>query len=116
MIPGAGWISGGPGYRQWFSKDQVLLEGSTSYSLRGYKAAQARFELPKIALACEYKQHIEPMVGDITKLLSIAEEVADRIGVIHRGKLQFLGTVQEIKNLAGDARLSLEESFFRLTL
>ena len=48
MIPGAGWLSVGPGYRQWFGKDQLLAEGSASYSLRGYKAAQARFELPKI--------------------------------------------------------------------
>ena len=29
--------------------------------------------------------------------------------------MKAIGTVQEIKTLAGDARLSLEECFFRLT-
>jgi hypothetical protein len=33
------------------------------------------FELPKISIACEYRQHIEPMVTDISQLLGIAEEV-----------------------------------------
>lgn len=49
MVPGAGWLSAGPGYRRWFSQDKVLVEGSTAYSWRGYKSAQARFELPAIA-------------------------------------------------------------------
>ncbi len=35
-----------------------------------------------------------------THTLSIAEEVADRIGIIHRGKLLHVGTVDEIKALA----------------
>src|SRR5687768_10892809 len=25
LIPGAGWISGGPGYRQWYSRDRVFV-------------------------------------------------------------------------------------------
>ena len=49
MIPGAGWISGGPGYRQWFDKDSVFVDGSAAISWRGYKVAQARFELPRLA-------------------------------------------------------------------
>ena len=49
MIPGAGWISLGPGYRQWFGKDALLLDGSASFSWKGYKAAQARVEMPKLA-------------------------------------------------------------------
>ena len=32
-----------------------------------------------------------------THQLSIAEEVADRIGIIHRGKLIALGTVEELR-------------------
>jgi hypothetical protein len=48
MIPGAGWISGGPGYRQWYSRDRVFLDTSAAVSWRGYKAAQARFELPRL--------------------------------------------------------------------
>ena len=49
MIPGAGWLSAGPGYRQWFGKDTVLLDGSAAYSWNGYKSAQARVLLPKFA-------------------------------------------------------------------
>jgi hypothetical protein len=49
MIPGAGWISGGPGYRQWYSKDRVFVDASAAISWRGYKTAQARFELPRLA-------------------------------------------------------------------
>lgn len=49
MIPGAGWISGGPGYRRWYSKDRVFLDASAAISWRGYKTAQARFELPRLA-------------------------------------------------------------------
>ena len=48
MIPGAGWISGGPGYRSWYSKDQVFVDASAAISWRGYKAGQARFELPRL--------------------------------------------------------------------
>lgn len=49
MIPGAGWLSGGPGYRQWFGEDTILVDGSASYSWNHYKAAQARVVLPKFA-------------------------------------------------------------------
>jgi hypothetical protein len=49
MIPGAGWLSAGPGYRQWFGKDLMLVDGSVAYSWNGYKTAQARMVLPKFA-------------------------------------------------------------------
>lgn len=49
MIPGAGWIAGGPGYRQWYAKDRAFVDASAAISWRGYKTAQARFELPRIA-------------------------------------------------------------------
>ena len=48
-------------------------------------------------------------------ILSFVEELSDRVGIIHQGRMKAVGTVQEVKALAGDARLSLEESFFRLT-
>ena len=48
-------------------------------------------------------------------ILSFVEELSDRIGIIHQGRMKAIGTVQEIKALAGDASLSLEECFFRLT-
>lgn len=49
MIPGAGWISAGPGYRHWYAKDRVFVDASAAVSWRGYKTAQAKFELPTIA-------------------------------------------------------------------
>jgi hypothetical protein len=49
MIPGSGWIGGGPGYRQWYAKDSVFLDASAGMSSNGYKSAQARVELPKFA-------------------------------------------------------------------
>lgn len=49
MIPGAGWLSAGPGYRRWHAKDAVLLEASAAVSWNKYRDAQARIELPKFA-------------------------------------------------------------------
>ncbi len=57
-----------------------------------------------------------------THSLAIAEEVADRIGIIHHGRLLHVGTVGEIKSLASDAGPaaagnagSLEDVFLELT-
>lgn len=49
-----------------------------------------------------------------THTLSVAEEVADRIGIIHQGKLIFCGTKDELK---GTRQVSgwLEEVFLELT-
>ena len=44
MIPGAGWIAGGPGYRQWYRQDRVFVDASAAISWRGYKTAQGRIE------------------------------------------------------------------------
>lgn len=49
-----------------------------------------------------------------THTLSIAEEVADRIGIINLGDLLHVGTVAETMNLA-DSPESLEEVFLELT-
>lgn len=49
-----------------------------------------------------------------THSLSIAEEVADRVGIIHRGRLLHTGTVDEVKTLA-DHPGSLEDVFLQLT-
>ena len=49
-----------------------------------------------------------------THTLSVAEEVADRIGVINHGQMMFLGTIQELRQrLAQDG--SLEDLFLKLT-
>lgn len=49
-----------------------------------------------------------------THQLSIAEEMADRIGIIHRGKLVAVGTREELRHLSGGSG-ALEEVFLTLT-
>ena len=49
MIPGAGWISGGPGYRKWHDDDRLFTDASAAVSWRGYKTMQARVEWPRLA-------------------------------------------------------------------
>lgn len=49
MIPSAGWISGGPGYRHWYKGDRVFIDASSAISWHRYTAAQGRFELPALA-------------------------------------------------------------------
>ncbi|MBC8356685.1 MAG: ABC transporter ATP-binding protein [Planctomycetes bacterium] len=49
-----------------------------------------------------------------THTLAVAEEIADRIGVMSQGKIQFLGTVAELREqLSSDE--SLEQMFLTLT-
>jgi len=49
-----------------------------------------------------------------THQLSVAEEMADRIGIIHRGKLIALGTHKELREIAGHEG-PLEQAFLTLT-
>lgn len=48
MITGAGWISLGPGFRQWFGGDRGFADVSAAWSWRSYKMARARFELTNL--------------------------------------------------------------------
>lgn len=50
-----------------------------------------------------------------THILSVAEELADRIGLIHKGRLIAQGTVVELARQAGRPGANLEESFLALT-
>jgi ABC-2 type transport system ATP-binding protein len=53
-----------------------------------------------------------------THLLNVAEELADRIGIINGGKLQAVGTLEELQVEAsenGQGGEGLEEMFLRLT-
>jgi len=50
-----------------------------------------------------------------THTLSVAEELADRIGIIHKGKLTALGSLDELRRQARAAQLGLEQLFLRLT-
>lgn len=49
-----------------------------------------------------------------THTLSVAEEIADRIGIIYQGELQFLGTLQELRDLQ-QSDSNLEDLFLSLT-
>ncbi|MGC9322707.1 MAG: ABC transporter ATP-binding protein [Kosmotogaceae bacterium] len=48
-----------------------------------------------------------------THVMEVAEKICDRIGIINKGKLEFVGTVDELRKLRG--RGSLEELFLEVT-
>jgi ABC-2 type transport system ATP-binding protein len=50
-----------------------------------------------------------------THTLSVAEDVCDRIGVIHKGKLIAIGTVEDLKDSARVEEADLERVFLILT-
>lgn len=50
-----------------------------------------------------------------THSLNVAEEVADRLAIIHKGSIVVSGTLQEIKSFAGNKETNLEELFIDIT-
>ena len=50
-----------------------------------------------------------------THILEVAEKLADRIGIIHHGKLIAEGTFDELRRIAGRSNLTLEDVFLELT-
>lgn len=48
-----------------------------------------------------------------THVLEVAEKLCDRVGIIHKGKLVAIGTIDELKH--GDNKDSLENIFLELT-
>jgi ABC-2 type transport system ATP-binding protein len=50
-----------------------------------------------------------------THTLGVAEEIADRIGIIHHGQLKFLGAIDELRSLLRGDHSSLENLFLELT-
>ncbi len=50
-----------------------------------------------------------------THTLEVAEEVCDRIAIIHEGRIIAVGTPQELQWKAGEAEADLEAIFLRLT-
>ncbi len=50
-----------------------------------------------------------------THSLNVAEDVCDRIGVIHRGNLVAIGTLDELKEKTHNTNVDLEAIFVALT-
>ena len=50
-----------------------------------------------------------------THLLSIAEEIADRVGIIDQGELKFLGTLDELRQRLATHETSLERLYLSFT-
>lgn len=50
-----------------------------------------------------------------THTLDVVEEIADRIGVIHCGRLRFLGTIDEMRHQLSMHGSSLEQLFLEIT-
>ena len=50
-----------------------------------------------------------------THTLAVAEEIGDRIGIIDRGKIKFVGTLGELKHLLVQHQSTLEQMFLDLT-
>jgi ABC-2 type transport system ATP-binding protein len=50
-----------------------------------------------------------------THTLSLAEEIADRIGILDHGRLRFLGTLAELRQAQPAEQTSLEQLYLRLT-
>ena len=49
-----------------------------------------------------------------THILSIAEELADLIGILHRGRLIAIGTIDQLREMSGEVG-ALEDAFLALT-
>jgi ABC-2 type transport system ATP-binding protein len=50
-----------------------------------------------------------------THSLAVAEEIADRIGILDHGRMKFLGTLGELRRELAHDRTSLEELYLQLT-
>jgi ABC-2 type transport system ATP-binding protein len=50
-----------------------------------------------------------------THTLQVAEEMCDRIGIIHQGKLIAIGTMKDLREMSGLQAKELEEVYFKLT-
>ena len=49
-----------------------------------------------------------------THVLDVAEKICDRVGIINKGKLLFVGTLEEMRNTFKEDS-SLEELFLEIT-
>jgi ABC-2 type transport system ATP-binding protein len=80
---------------------------------------------PLTGLDASIARHVKDMLQEraragysiilTTHILEVAERLADRIGIIHKGKLLAEGTLDELRSRAGeDGQSSLEDVFLQL--
>ncbi len=79
---------------------------------------------PTVGLDPRSARLIKDILKDMTKegktvfmsthILEIAEEMADKVGIIQKGQLKFVGTVEDLREAQGTEG-SLEELFLQLT-
>ena len=50
-----------------------------------------------------------------THSLHVAEEISDRIGIVDRGELKFLGTLTELRAQSAVQHTSLEDLYLQIT-
>lgn len=50
-----------------------------------------------------------------THSLSVAEQIANRIGIIDKGHLHFYGTIESLRNLLSEQAMTLEDLFLKFT-
>jgi Omp85 superfamily domain len=84
MVPGAGWIAAGPGYRKWYSKDQFFVDASAAMSWHGYKTAQVRVEAPKL-MRSRLLLGAQGKLQDFTQIMFFGEGPA----VTHAGESDY---------------------------
>ena len=72
---------------------------------------KATFELKKIM---RKQADNNKTVFFSTHILDVAEKICDRIGIINKGEIIFVGTIEQIKNELKENK-SLEEIFIEMT-
>jgi len=121
---------------RWFELEGFLDELTETYS-HGMKQrlvfAAALLHDPKVLVVDEPMVGLDPRAARIVKdllraraaegtsvfmsthTLSVAEEIADRIGIVDRGRLRFLGTVDKLRAELASPQSSLESLYLTLT-
>lgn len=80
---------------------------------------------PLTGLDAAAARHVKDLLNDFvrrggtviltTHILDVAERMAERIGIIHAGKLAAEGTLDELRERAGQSGGTLEDVFLRVT-
>ena len=111
---------------------QVTLGGSPAGKVLWLVIASALLHQPKVIVIDEPMVGLDPRSARVvrnvlkersragvtvflsTHILHIAEELADQVGILHRGKLIAVGTIDELRGVSGQEG-ELEDAFLALT-